>query len=114
VKKRAVRKADRLAAEDRVADFLTGQHECVADYRRADPQRFEPGARLILIGDDTIPSQRDEQFHRQLPQMLTLAPQKCLSNTNLRENGSFEAFLFFQKSIDEMTFSIEVVLKIAD
>jgi hypothetical protein len=53
--KRAVQKADRLAAENRIADFLTGQRECVADYRRAQPQRFELGASRILIRNDAIP-----------------------------------------------------------
>jgi hypothetical protein len=41
--------------------------------------------------------------------MLTLAPQICLSNTNLRDqNCSFEALLYFRNSIDE------VILKTAD
>jgi hypothetical protein len=65
--KRAVQKADRLAAENRIADFLTGQRECVADYRRAQPQRFEFGASRILIRNDAIPPQCDQQFHRENP-----------------------------------------------
>jgi hypothetical protein len=47
--KRAVAKTDRLAAENPIADFLTRQRECVADYRRAQPQRFEFSAGRILI-----------------------------------------------------------------
>ena len=64
MKKRAVRKADRLAAEDRVANFLAAHQEHSLDDRRADRQRIDLGAGLILIGEDAVPPQGDKQFHR--------------------------------------------------
>jgi hypothetical protein len=57
--KRAVGEATSVTVSETV---IRGASYLQEAYR----QRIDLGAGLILIGNDAVPSQRDEQFHRQM------------------------------------------------